>query len=118
MDTKTMLVAMTCLCAFNSLQGNAQVVGGNTLAATVVEQHRITLRDSILNHISGAKIAEKSLQIKKFGAKNDGKTDCRAAFAKAIKKASAMKGAKIVVPAGTYYIKGPIVLASNICLEL
>ena len=118
MNTKTMLVAMTCLCAFNSLQGNAQVVGGNTLAATVVEQHRITLRDSILNHISGAKIAEKSLQIKKFGAKNDGKTDCRAAFAKAIKKASAMKGAKIVVPAGTYYIKGPIVLASNICLEL
>ena len=84
----------------------------------MVEQHRITLRDSILNHISGAKIAEKSLQIKKFGAKNDGKTDCRAAFAKAIKKASAMKGAKIVVPAGTYYIKGPIVLASNICLEL
>ena len=66
MNTKTMLVAMTCLCAFNSLQGNAQVAGGNTLAATVVEQRRITLRDSILNHISGAKIAEKSLQIKKF----------------------------------------------------
>ncbi len=29
-----------------------------------------------------------------------------------------MKGAKIVVPAGTYYIKGPIVLASNVCIEL
>ena len=57
MNTKTMLVAMTCLCAFNSLQGNAQVAGGNTLAATVVEQRRITLRDSILNHISGAKIS-------------------------------------------------------------
>ena len=111
-------MAMTCLCAFNSLQGNAQVAGGNTLVATAIEQRRVTLRDSILNHISGAKIAAKSLQIKNFGAKNDGKTDCRAAFAKAIKKASAMKGAKIVVPAGTYYIKGPIVLASNICLEL
>ena len=118
MNTKTILMAMTCLCAFNSLQGNAQVAGGNTLVATAIEQRRVTLRDSILNHISGAKIAAKSLQIKNFGAKNDGKTDCRAAFAKAIKKASAMKGAKIVVPAGTYYIKGPIVLASNICLEL
>ena len=51
-------------------------------------------------------------------SKNEGKTDCRAAFAKAIRKASAMKGAKIVVPAGTYYIKGPIVLASNVCIEL
>ena len=29
-----------------------------------------------------------------------------------------MKGAKIEVPAGTYYIKGPIVLASNVCIEL
>lgn len=118
MNTKTILMAMTCLCAFNSLQGNAQVAGENTLVATAIEQRRVTLRDSILNHISGAKIAEKSLQIKNFGARNDGKTDCRAAFAKAIKKASVMKGAKIVVPAGTYYIKGPIVLASNICLEL
>lgn len=52
MNTKTIFMAMTCLCVFNSLQGNAQVAGGNTLAATVVEQHRITLRDSILNHIS------------------------------------------------------------------
>ena len=118
MKTKTILVAMTCLCAFNSLQGNAQVAGSNNPVVVAAEQRRITLRDSILNHISGAKIAEKSLQIKNFGAKNDGKTDCRAAFAKAIKKASAMKGAKIVVPAGIYYIKGPIVLASNICLEL
>ena len=83
MNTKTILMAMTCLCAFNSLQGNAQVAGGNTLVATAIEQRRVTLRDSILNHISGAKIAEKSLQIKNFGARNDGKTDCRAAFAKA-----------------------------------
>ena len=87
MNTKTILMAMTCLCTFNSLQGNAQVAGGNTLVATAIEQRRVTLRDSILNHISGAKIAAKSLQIKNFGAKNDGKTDCRAAFAKAIKKA-------------------------------
>ena len=51
MNTKTILMAMTCLCAFNSLHGNAQVAGGNTLVATAVEQRRITLRDSILNHM-------------------------------------------------------------------
>lgn len=83
-----------------------------------IEAKRVHLRDSILAHISGAKIAQKMLLIRKFGAKNDGKTDCRAAFAKAIKKATAMKGAKIVVPAGTYYIQGPIVLSDHVCLEL
>lgn len=83
-----------------------------------IEAKRVYLRDSILAHISGAKIAQKTLLIRKFGAKNDGKTDCRAAFAKAIKKATAMKGAKIVVPAGTYYIQGPIVLSDHVCLEL
>lgn len=29
-----------------------------------------------------------------------------------------MEGGRIVVPAGTYYIKGPIVLQSNVCIEL
>ena len=85
---------------------------------SAVEQERVRLRDSILTNTSSARIAEKTLLISRLGAKNDGKTDCRAAFAKAIRKASAMKGAKIVVPAGTYYIKGPIVLASNVCIEL
>lgn len=87
--------------------------------STAIEQRRISLRDSILAQISGAQMPEKDLYIKSFGAKADGKTDCRSAFAKAIKKASHLKdGGKIIVPEGTYYIKGPIVLASNICIEL
>ena len=114
------LMAMACFCACYAFPINAQQTEGQqfSLQSTTIEQRRIALRDSILGNVSGAKISEKALSIKNFGAKNDGKTDCRAAFAKAIKKASAMKGAKIVVPAGTYYIKGPIVLASNVCLEL
>jgi len=113
-------MAVACFCACYSFPVNAQQTEGQqfSLQSTSIEQRRIALRDSILSNISGAKISGKTLAIKNFGAKNDGKADCRAAFAKAIKKASAMKGAKIVIPAGTYYIKGPIVLASNICLEL
>ena len=42
-----------------------------------IEAKRVHLRDSILAHISGAKIAQKMLLIRKFGAKNDGKTDCQ-----------------------------------------
>ena len=127
MKTKTNLLAAVCL-AFCCLTANARQVncGSHTYSkdentchlSSAVEQERVRLRDSILTNISGAKIAEKTLLISRLGAKNDGKTDCRAAFAKAIRKASAMKGAKIVVPAGTYYIKGPIVLASNVYIEL
>ena len=127
MKTKTNLLAAVCL-AFCCLTANARQVNCGSHShskdentchqSSAVEQERVRLRDSILTNISGAKIAEKTLLISRLGAKNDGKTDCRAAFAKAIRKASAMKGAKIVVPAGTYYIKGPIVLASNVFIEL
>lgn len=87
--------------------------------STAIEQRRVSLRDSILAQISGAQMPEKVLYINSFGAKADGKTDCRSAFAKAIKKAAHLKdGGKIIVPEGTYYIKGSIVLASNICIEL
>lgn len=119
MKTKSMIVGLACVASFLSLNVSAassQANGGVTTSS--IEQRRVSLRDSILSNISGAKIASKTLLIQKFGAKNDGKTDCRAAFLKAIKKASAMKGGKVVVPAGTYYIKGPIVLQSNVCLEL
>ena len=127
MKTKTNLLAAVCL-AFCCLTANARQVNCGSHShskdentchqSSAVEQERVRLRDSILTNITGAKIAEKTLLISRLGAKNDGKTDCRAAFAKAIRKASAMKGAKIVVPAGTYYIKGPIVLASTVCIEL
>lgn len=127
MKTKTNLLAAVCL-AFCCLTANARQLNCGSHShskdentchlSSVVEQERVRLRDSILTNISGAKIAEKTLLISRLGAKNDGKTDCRAAFAKAIRKASAMKGAKILVPAGTYYMKGPIVLASNVCIEL
>ena len=119
MKTKSMIVGLACVASFLSLNVSAasshDANGGVTSS---IEQRRVSLRDSILSNISGAKIASKTLLIQKFGAKNDGKADCRAAFLKAIKKASAMKGGKVLVPAGTYYIKGPIVLQSNVCLEL
>lgn len=136
-----MLAALVCACTFlcaggvsafaeEASQGhnavgirtlNPSVPTGETNDAkqtSIIEQRRTALRDSILAQISGAKIATNTLLIQKFGAKGDGRSDCRPAFVKAIKKATQMKGAKIIVPAGTYYIKGPIVLQSNVCLEL
>lgn len=48
-------------------------------------------RDSILRHISGAKIPTRTVNILKFGAKGDGKKDCLPAFRKALKQ-SAQRG--------------------------
>lgn len=77
--------------------------------------------DAILNQISGASFSESQPQksILAFGAKGDGRKDCKPAFDKAMRAAAKNKaGLHLVVPAGTYYIQGPIHLVSNLCLEL
>lgn len=66
------------------------------------------LRDSLLKVITGAKQpTTSSLLITNFGARGDGKKDCKPAFDKAMDKARQKGGAHIVVPAGTYLVKGP-----------
>lgn len=81
-------------------------------------QYDTALRDSILNNISGATIRDNTLNVCDYGALGNGKKDCKPAFDRAIKKAVKQGGARIVVPAGTYYLCGPIQLQSNICLDL
>jgi polygalacturonase len=75
-------------------------------------------RDSVLQLISGAEIAAKTVSITTLGAKGDGKKDCKAAFDKAMKRATQSGGMHIVVPAGTYLVNGPIKMVSNVCIEL
>lgn len=79
---------------------------------------RIVKRDSILSEITGAQMPQKSLKILSFGAKGDGKKDCKPAFDKAMKRAAQMGGARIIVPSGEYLLNGPIHFVSNVCLEL
>jgi len=80
-------------------------------------EYNSILRDSILRQIEGAKIPETTVSILKFGAKGDGLKDCKPAFDKAMKKAS-RSPLHIIVPKGEYFVKGPIHLVSNVCLEL
>lgn len=73
----------------------------------------------IVKNITGAKRPEKkAVSVTAFGAKGDGTSDCKPAFDKAMRKAKKQGGMHLRVPRGTYYIKGPIHLESNVWLEL
>lgn len=78
-------------------------------------------RDSILSVITGAHPADsqQTKSITAFGAKGDGKKDCKPAFDNAMRYAAKQKdGLHIIVPAGEWFVKGPIHLVSNVTLEL
>lgn len=83
-----------------------------------VNADRVKKRDSLLTVITGAKISGNNIYITEFGAKGDGLSDCKPAFDDVMKYATIIGGAHILVPAGTYLIKGPIHFVSNVCLDL
>ena len=91
----------------------------SSLYAYTPEQQ--AMHDAILAQIAGAQFADNqpTRSLLSFGAKGDGKKDCKPAFDKAMKAAAKSKtGMHLVVPAGTYRLCGPIHLVSNLCLEL
>lgn len=77
-----------------------------------------SLRDSILNNITGARVKPDTLNVIKFGARPDGKSDCRKAVDKAIRKASAAGGGVVTLPEGEYLMRGPINLLDNVILNI
>ncbi|MDE7419179.1 MAG: glycoside hydrolase family 28 protein, partial [Muribaculaceae bacterium] len=78
----------------------------------------VALRDSILSDISGASIKDNKVSILRYGAKGDVVKDCRKAFGKAMMEAEKSGGVHIIVPAGEYFMDGPLHLQSNVCIEL
>jgi len=53
-----------------------------------------------------------------FGAKGDNQTFCKEAFDKAVTQCSDNGGGTIQVPAGDYYMNGPLVFKSNVRINL
>lgn len=83
-----------------------------------IDKERISRRDSVLALINGAEMPANSLYVTSFGARGDGKKDCKPAFDKAMKAAAKKGGARIIVPEGVYLVKGPIHFVSNVCLDI
>lgn len=82
------------------------------------ELSREEKRDNILKKIVPPEIPRNSMLLTDFGAAGDSSVDCKPAFDKAITACREQKGGKIIVPAGTYVINGPIHLVNNLCIEL
>jgi len=79
---------------------------------------RINKRDAILNNIITPPLPPSTLSILAFGGVGDSITDCKPAFERALTECTRLKGAKIVIPAGIYFVGGPIHLVNNVCLEI
>lgn len=112
---KFKIVLLGLSCAFASATYGQSNVQDN---ADEVETRRVTLRDSILGQINGAKMPDNQVYITSFGAKGDGVKDCLPAFKKAMRMADKKGGLRIIVPTGVWYVKGPITLTNNVCLDV
>jgi polygalacturonase len=73
---------------------------------------------SIVKNIVPPTFANRDYSILNYGAKADGKTDCLPAIKSAISTCNKAGGGRVIVPAGTYFVKGPIHLLSNVNLYL
>lgn len=72
----------------------------------------------ILARIKAPSFPNNTMRLTDFGGKGDKITDNRPAFQKAIQSLSEKGGGKLIVSPGEYLVDGPIVLKSNIHIEV
>ncbi len=72
----------------------------------------------LLKRIAPPTFANHDYSIISYGAKADDNADCPPAIKKAISLCNQSGGGRVIVPAGTWYVKGPIHLLSNVNLHL
>lgn len=72
----------------------------------------------ILRNITQPEFRKVDYNILTFGARADTTVDSRPAINEAITRCSDEGGGRVVVPAGTYRVNGPIILKSNVNLHL
>jgi polygalacturonase len=73
---------------------------------------------AILRRIVPPVFAPRVFRVTDFGAVGDGSTGNREAFAKAVAAANSAGGGRVVVPAGRWWMDGPIHLKSNVELHV
>jgi len=97
--------------------GAAVAVSPRVFSLSAVATPWETVMPSILERIKPPRFPKRSFYLNRFGAKGDGRTDCTAAFRRAIDQCARAGGGKVVVPEGAY-LTGAIHLKSNVNLEI
>jgi polygalacturonase len=95
-----LLISITCL------------LHGNTMKAQTIDVFKI------LKSIVAPEFPTRIFNVLDYGATNDGITDSRIAINSAITACSNAQGGIVLVPAGKYYLAGPIVMKSNVNLKV
>jgi polygalacturonase len=72
---------------------------------------------SILARIQAPRFPDRDFKITDFGAVEGGKANCKPAFDKAIAACNEAGGGRVVVPAGEWFVAGPIHLKSGVNLH-
>ncbi|RKD91092.1 glycoside hydrolase family 28 protein [Mangrovibacterium diazotrophicum] len=75
-------------------------------------------QEEILARISAPEFPENNFQITDFGATSDSLADCKPAIDKAIQACAEAGGGTVIIPAGIWYVEGPIHFESNINLQI
>jgi polygalacturonase len=73
--------------------------------------------NQVLKNIRPPEFKKTSCNINSYGAVADGKTDSKPAIDKAINLCSVSGGGQVIIPKGTYFIAGPVVLKSHVNLH-
>lgn len=72
----------------------------------------------IMKNISAPVFADKTFNILDYGAKSDTTFNSLPAILRAINECNQQGGGKVLIPKGTYFVKGPIILKSHVNLHL
>lgn len=73
---------------------------------------------AILARIHAPEFPARDFNVQNYGARGDGQTDSLPAIRQAIEACTRAGGGRVIVPAGSYLLNGPIHLQSNVNLHL
>jgi polygalacturonase len=94
------------------------IMASGCVAQQSAEEEGWNNLSSILKKIVPPTFQNHDYSILDYGAIADDKTDCLPAINKAIASCNNTGGGRVIIPAGTYFVKGPIHLKSNVNLHL
>ncbi|MEL7002341.1 MAG: glycosyl hydrolase family 28-related protein, partial [Bacteroidota bacterium] len=90
----------------------------NAQYAQKAEQEGWSKVSEILNRINPPTFPKNTFNVLDFGAKGDSVSNDLSAFIAAIDSCSIIGGGTVIIPAGQYFLKGPVKLNSNVHLNL